>query len=63
MANEIRYYSKETVTSTQRMNETKNQMMEVKIIMSESIRKIVAIGQERADSISQRNSRIGKKIK
>ncbi|MGE7664726.1 methyl-accepting chemotaxis protein [Ureibacillus composti] len=55
VANEIRYYSKETVTSTQSTHETMNQMKEVTNIMSESIRKIVAIGQERVDSISQKN--------
>jgi len=59
VANEIRKFSKETVTSTQSINETMNQMMEVTNIMSESIRKIAVIGQEQADSISQTSTFMG----
>jgi len=52
VANEIRKFSRETVTSTQTINETMTQIKEVTNLMGSSIQKIAAIGQEQAISIS-----------
>lgn len=53
VANEIRKFSRETVASTQTINETMNDIKEVTHLMGTSIQKIANIGQEQAVSISQ----------
>lgn len=51
VAKEIRKFSKETVASTQNINETMMQIKEVTNQMAVSIEKIAVIGQEQADSV------------
>lgn len=51
VAKEIRRFSKETVASTQDINETMLQIKDVTNQMAISIEKIAAIGQEQADSV------------
>ncbi|PLS14987.1 chemotaxis protein [Bacillus sp. M6-12] len=53
VANEIRKFSKETVTSTQTINETMTEIKEAMNVMGQSIEKIAAIGQQHAESMSQ----------
>ncbi|RFU71429.1 chemotaxis protein [Peribacillus saganii] len=58
VANEIRKFSKETVTSTQTINQTMAQIKEAMTVMGQSIEKIAAIGQEQAASMSQTSANI-----
>ena len=53
VANEIRKFSRETVASTQKINETMNQIKEATNIIGKSIEKIADIGKRQAESISQ----------
>lgn len=51
VAKEIRKFSRETVTSTQSINDTMLQIKEITNQMADSIEKIAAIGQEQAASV------------
>lgn len=56
VANEIRKFSKETVSSTKNINETMTRIREMTSHMGIEIEKIAAIGQEQAASIQQISS-------
>jgi len=53
VANEIRKFSKETVQSTQKINQTMEQIKEATNRMNLSIEKIASIGQSQADSVKE----------
>jgi hypothetical protein len=53
VASEIRKFSKETVSSTEKIGETLNQVQEVTNQIRVSIEQVAAVGQEQASSIQQ----------
>nr|WP_285849651.1 methyl-accepting chemotaxis protein [Niallia taxi] len=56
VANEIRKFSKETVQSTQKINQTMEQIKEATSRMNLSIERIASIGQSQADSVKETNA-------
>ncbi|HWJ79575.1 MAG TPA: methyl-accepting chemotaxis protein, partial [Niallia sp.] len=51
VANEIRKFSRETVTSTKTISDTMEQIRKTTTAINESIEKIASVGEEQAESI------------
>ncbi|WP_456359674.1 methyl-accepting chemotaxis protein [Bacillus sp. Y1] len=56
VANEIRKFSRETVSSTQKVSEITSQIQKATNHMGQSIEKIAAVGDEQAESIHEISS-------